>query len=270
MVKRAIGGVERDYLLLEYRGDDKLYVPSDQIDAVRHYTGGDSPTPQPPRRRRLAEGQGQGAVRGRRDRPGARGALPEAGAHARATPSPRTRRGSASSRSRSPSRRRPTSSRPSTRSRPTWRPSRPMDRLVCGDVGFGKTEVAHPGRVQGGAGRQAGRGARAHHAARPAALPDLQRPLRRLPGPGRGAQPLPHHRPGQEGHRGRARPARSTSSSAPTACSSDDVDVQGPRPARRRRGAALRRAATRRRSSSSRPTSTCSRSPPRPSRARSR
>ena len=44
MVKRAIGGVERDYLLLEYKGDDKLYVPSDQIDAVRHYTGGDSPT----------------------------------------------------------------------------------------------------------------------------------------------------------------------------------------------------------------------------------
>jgi transcription-repair coupling factor (superfamily II helicase) len=44
MVKRAIGGVERDYLLLEYRGDDKLYVPSDQIDAVRHYTGGDTPS----------------------------------------------------------------------------------------------------------------------------------------------------------------------------------------------------------------------------------
>ncbi len=43
MVTRAIGGVERDYLLLEYRGDDKLYVPSDQIDAVRHYTGGDTP-----------------------------------------------------------------------------------------------------------------------------------------------------------------------------------------------------------------------------------
>ncbi|MGQ0617948.1 MAG: transcription-repair coupling factor [Acidimicrobiia bacterium] len=44
MVRRAIGGTERDYLLLEYRGDDKLYVPSDQIDAVRHYTGGESPT----------------------------------------------------------------------------------------------------------------------------------------------------------------------------------------------------------------------------------
>ncbi|MEZ5226872.1 MAG: transcription-repair coupling factor [Acidimicrobiales bacterium] len=44
MVKRAIGGHERDYLLLEYRGDDKLYVPSDQIDLIRHYTGGDSPS----------------------------------------------------------------------------------------------------------------------------------------------------------------------------------------------------------------------------------
>ena len=44
MVKRAIGGVERDYLLLEYKGGDKLYVPSDQIDAVRHYTGGETPT----------------------------------------------------------------------------------------------------------------------------------------------------------------------------------------------------------------------------------
>ena len=44
MVKRTIGGVERDYLLLEYKGGDKLYVPSDQIDAVRHYVGGESPT----------------------------------------------------------------------------------------------------------------------------------------------------------------------------------------------------------------------------------
>ena len=44
MVTRAIGGVERDYLLLEYRGDDKLYIPTDQIATVRHYTGGDSPT----------------------------------------------------------------------------------------------------------------------------------------------------------------------------------------------------------------------------------
>ena len=44
MVTRSMGGIERDYLLLEYKGGDRLYVPSDQIDAVRHYTGGESPT----------------------------------------------------------------------------------------------------------------------------------------------------------------------------------------------------------------------------------
>ena len=43
MTKRTIGGVERDYLLLEYRGGDKLYIPSDQIDAIRQYVGGETP-----------------------------------------------------------------------------------------------------------------------------------------------------------------------------------------------------------------------------------
>ena len=44
MVKRTIGGVERDYLLLAYKGGDKLYVPSDQIDSLRQYTGGEAPS----------------------------------------------------------------------------------------------------------------------------------------------------------------------------------------------------------------------------------
>jgi transcription-repair coupling factor (superfamily II helicase) len=44
LVKRAIGDSERDYMLLEYRGGDRLYVPSDQIDAITPYTGGDNPT----------------------------------------------------------------------------------------------------------------------------------------------------------------------------------------------------------------------------------
>ena len=43
MVTRTIGGTERDYLLLEYRGADKLYVPSDQIDTLRPYSGGETP-----------------------------------------------------------------------------------------------------------------------------------------------------------------------------------------------------------------------------------
>jgi transcription-repair coupling factor (superfamily II helicase) len=44
MVTRSIGGVERDYLVVEYKGADKLYVPTDQVGAVRKYTGGDAPT----------------------------------------------------------------------------------------------------------------------------------------------------------------------------------------------------------------------------------
>lgn len=43
MVTRSIGGVERDYLLVEYHGDDKLYVPTDQLDAIRKYSGGEKP-----------------------------------------------------------------------------------------------------------------------------------------------------------------------------------------------------------------------------------
>ncbi|MFT3853242.1 MAG: transcription-repair coupling factor [Ilumatobacteraceae bacterium] len=43
MAKRTIGGTERDYLLLSYKGGDKLYVPSDQIDALRQYVGGETP-----------------------------------------------------------------------------------------------------------------------------------------------------------------------------------------------------------------------------------
>ncbi len=44
MVQRVVGGHEREYLLLAFRGTDRLYVPADQVETVRHYTGGDSPT----------------------------------------------------------------------------------------------------------------------------------------------------------------------------------------------------------------------------------
>lgn len=44
MVKRSIGGHERDYLLLEYRGHDRLFLPSEQVDAIRPYSASDSPS----------------------------------------------------------------------------------------------------------------------------------------------------------------------------------------------------------------------------------
>ena len=44
MVTRSINGSDRDYLLLEYRGTDKLYLPSDQIESIRLHSGGETPT----------------------------------------------------------------------------------------------------------------------------------------------------------------------------------------------------------------------------------
>jgi transcription-repair coupling factor (superfamily II helicase) len=43
MVRRAVAGSERDYLLLEYAGGDRLYVPGEQVDAVARYLGGEQP-----------------------------------------------------------------------------------------------------------------------------------------------------------------------------------------------------------------------------------
>ena len=78
MVARAIGGVERDYLLLAYRGGDKLYVPTDQVGTVRRYTGGDSPSLSRMGGDRVAEDPQQGARRGARDRGRAGDPLPQA------------------------------------------------------------------------------------------------------------------------------------------------------------------------------------------------
>ena len=47
---------------------------------------------------------------------------------------------------------------------------RPMDRLLCGDVGYGKTEVALTGSIQGCHGRQAGGDPGSDHGAGAAAL----------------------------------------------------------------------------------------------------
>ena len=43
LVHRDMAGATREYLLVEYAGGDRLYVPTDQLAAVRRYTGGESP-----------------------------------------------------------------------------------------------------------------------------------------------------------------------------------------------------------------------------------
>jgi transcription-repair coupling factor (superfamily II helicase) len=141
MVKRAIGGVERDYLLLEYRGDDKLYVPSDQIDAVRHYTGGDSPA--------LSRLGGDGWQRAKAR---VRSVVSEiaqelvvlyqtrisAPGHAFAPDSPWQR----DLENDFPFQETPDQLTAIADVKADMEAEYPMDRLVCGDVGFGKTEVA--------------------------------------------------------------------------------------------------------------------------------
>jgi len=141
MVKRAIGGVERDYLLLEYRGDDKLYVPSDQIDAVRHYTGGDSPSLS-----RMGGGDWQKA------KAKVRAAVTEiaqelvvlyqkrvnATGHAFAPDTPWQHELEQAF----PYEPTPDQVKAIVDVKQDMEAESPMDRLVCGDVGFGKTEVA--------------------------------------------------------------------------------------------------------------------------------
>jgi transcription-repair coupling factor (superfamily II helicase) len=140
MVKRAIGGTERDYLLLEFRGDDKLYVPSDQIDAVRPYTG------EPPSLHRLG-GKDFAAAKAK-----VRAAVREiaqelvvlyqkritAPGHAFGLDTPWQREMEDSF----PFVETPDQLKAIEEVKADMEQPAPMDRLVCGDVGYGKTEVA--------------------------------------------------------------------------------------------------------------------------------
>jgi transcription-repair coupling factor (superfamily II helicase) len=141
MVKRAIGGVERDYLLLQYKGDDRLYVPSDQIDAVRHYTGGEAPT-----LNRLG-GDGWQRTKAR-----VRAAVAEIAQELVVLYQRRRREpGHAFSpdtpwqhelEEAFPYQETPDQAKAIADVKDDMEAPSPMDRLVCGDVGFGKTEIA--------------------------------------------------------------------------------------------------------------------------------
>jgi transcription-repair coupling factor (superfamily II helicase) len=141
LVRRAIGGSERDYLLLEYRGGDKLYVPSDQIDTITPYAGGDRPSlnrlggtewqKQKARVRAAVREVAKELVllyRRRATEPGHAFApdTPWQAELEQSFPYPET----------------PDQLRAVVDVKADMEAPAPMDRLVCGDVGFGKTEVA--------------------------------------------------------------------------------------------------------------------------------
>jgi transcription-repair coupling factor (superfamily II helicase) len=141
MVQRAIGGVARDYLLLEYKGGDKLYVPTDQVGVVRRYTGGETPT--------LHK---MGGADFERTKSRVRAATREIAQelivlYRRRLVSPGFAFTPDTVWQREveeafPFEETPDQAQAIEDVKRDMEAPRPMDRLVCGDVGFGKTEVA--------------------------------------------------------------------------------------------------------------------------------
>jgi transcription-repair coupling factor (superfamily II helicase) len=141
MVTRSMGGAERDYLLLEYRGGDKLYVPSDQIDSIRLYSGGETP--------RLNKMGGSDFSRSKSK---VRSAVAEiaqelvvlyqtrvsTAGHAFGVDTPWQQEMELAF----PFQETPDQISAIASVKEDMESTVPMDRLVCGDVGFGKTEVA--------------------------------------------------------------------------------------------------------------------------------
>jgi transcription-repair coupling factor (superfamily II helicase) len=139
---REVGGVTRDYLYLEYKGEDRVYVPTDQLAKLSRYVGAGGE----PALSALGGKRWQNMkARARK----AAGAL--AGELLNLYAERRTRRGHAfgpdgewqiSMEAAFPYRETADQLEAIESIKEDMESERPMDRLVCGDVGFGKTEVA--------------------------------------------------------------------------------------------------------------------------------
>jgi transcription-repair coupling factor (superfamily II helicase) len=140
---KEVAGVTRDYLFLGYRGDDRLYVPHEQIGKVSRYIGADAKAPA------LSKlgGRAWQLLKSR-----ARESVQELageliGLYARRQTTPGVALDLSSDwlerlEAEFPYRETEDQQRAIEAVKEDLEAPSPMDRLVCGDVGFGKTEVA--------------------------------------------------------------------------------------------------------------------------------
>ncbi len=143
MVKREVAGMERDYLLLAYAEEDKLYVPVEQIDRVTRYVGPDGSAP---RLTRLNTADWTRAVT-KAKKSAKKLAFDLVDLYARRSSVKGFTYSSDSvwqeeMESIFPYEETPDQLRAIADVKADMESDKPMDRLICGDVGFGKTEVA--------------------------------------------------------------------------------------------------------------------------------
>jgi transcription-repair coupling factor (superfamily II helicase) len=143
LVTRAVDGVDRDYLTIEYAEGDQLYVPVHQADRISKYVGADKRKPTPTR---------LGSVEWRNVKTRAKEAVEEVAedlldlyskrqisvGHAFSPDTPWQEELEASF----PYIETDDQIRVLNDVKQDMENHQPMDRLICGDVGYGKTEVA--------------------------------------------------------------------------------------------------------------------------------
>jgi transcription-repair coupling factor (superfamily II helicase) len=141
MTKRTLAGAERDYLILEFKGSDKIYVPTEQISLITPYFGGERPTLS-----RLGGSDWQ--VTKAKARKAAQEVAQELVVlYQKRTVSEGHSFSADSIWQREVEERFPyeltrDQQRAISEVKADMESPKPMDRLVCGDVGFGKTEIA--------------------------------------------------------------------------------------------------------------------------------
>ena len=144
LVRRALEGAEREFLCVEYDGGDQIFVPVYQADRLSRYIGpaGEAPIADPPGQRRM------GARSSRRVRevgaaggPGTARAVCQAAGGQGPCLQPDTVWQQDLEAS-FPYMETEDQLRAIQEVKQDMESARPMDRLLCGDVGYGKTEVA--------------------------------------------------------------------------------------------------------------------------------